>query len=134
MPVVRKFAAPFICTTWVLCVAFVGRCLPIADRVAPQAMPTVIFESTMVVRMRAAVRATRSSRSTSLIRSGTGTTCARTPKRSPISRSTRLRASCGECTVISTRPVSRANPSSREIEEREVRSSCAMASMVRSCR
>jgi len=101
--------------------------------VDPHATPTIMFESTNCERSRPAVRATRSRRSTSLTISAIGTTCATTRCRSLMRCSSIPRRSSGELMRMSTRPLSRAKLSSRDTDDREVPSSCAMTSMVLSC-
>ncbi|KZX21935.1 hypothetical protein ACH61_00916 [Rathayibacter tanaceti] len=96
-------------------------------------MPTIMFESMNWPRIRAAERATLSSRSISLVWSGTGTMCAVMSKWARTSAESALARSSGERIWMSTSPVARACDSSRDTEEREVCSSWAMASIVRSC-
>jgi hypothetical protein len=134
MPVVEVLPAPLSCTMRELCVSFFGRCRLTALIVAPQATPRVMFESMYGVRIRAALSATRSRRSMSLVASGTGTTCTAMPNRFVTSCSRAETRSSGETTRISTSPCSRAYPSIRDTDERDVRSSRAIASIVRSCR
>ena len=88
--------APFSCTISVLWVSFGTRCRLIALIVEPQATPTSCSSRRTAPRIRAAERATRSSRSTSLAWSGIGTTCARISWRARISCSMRLGRSSGE--------------------------------------
>ncbi|MGC0367877.1 hypothetical protein RKD05_000129 [Microbacterium sp. SLBN-111] len=133
MPEVRRFAAPFICTMWVSCTSFEGTCRAMAERVDPHAMPIVIDDSMRSARMRAAVRAVRSSRSASDVRAGVGTTCAVIPNRSAMRWAIWPRASSGGLIEMVTSPTSRACWSSRDTEDRETRISWAMASIVRSC-
>ncbi len=59
-----------------LCVSFFGSMRLTTLSVDPHASPTTMFDSTNCASRRAAVSATRSSRSASLTFSGTGTTCA----------------------------------------------------------
>ena len=102
--------------------------------VEPHEMPITMFDSMYCVRIRAADSATRSSRSTSLVWSGTGTTCACTPKRARMFRLSAAAWSSGDRIWMSTSPVSLACLSSRETDDRDVPSSSAIASIVRSCR
>ena len=125
--------APFSWTISAPLSAFGTRWRLTALIVEPHATPSVMFESKNRPRSRAADIATRSRRSTSLVWSGIGTRWTATPNRSRITAARCSADSAGEWIWMSTSPVSRAWLSSRETEEREVCSSRAIASIVRSC-
>ncbi len=134
MPVVCMLPAPLSWTITLSWVIFRVRCRLTALRVEPHATPMMALESTSGPMVRAACMATRSSVSASFSVSTTGTTCTSTLYSARIMLASSGPVSSGLRIWICTSPDSRAEESSRETVDRDVRSSRAMASMVRSCR